>query len=51
MHSPHHRLFSRILDTISDGEIAVVRALDAQFDAPIDPKDPSRRDAAFGAAP
>lgn len=42
MHSPHHRLFARILEIIDSGEIGLVRKIDAMFGAPIDPADSLR---------
>jgi predicted dehydrogenase len=42
MHSPHHRLFSRILDIVHSGLLGSLQHIDAVFDAPIDPGDPIR---------
>lgn len=48
MHSPHHNLFTRVLELICSGEIGAVENLTALFDAPIDDDDPFRWDATLG---
>lgn len=48
MHSPHHKLFSRVLDIVHSGEIGSIRKLTASFDAPIDKADPFRWDVSLG---
>ena len=48
MHSPHHKLFNRVLDIVHSGEIGTVRKLSAAFNAPIDKADPFRWDAGLG---
>ena len=48
MHSPHHKLFDRVLDIVHSGEIGNVRKLSASFDAPIGKDDPFRWDAVLG---
>lgn len=42
MHSPHHRLFERVLEIVRSGEIGSLQAIDASFAAPIDAGDPVR---------
>lgn len=48
MHSPHHRLFGRILEIVAAGEIGKVRRIEAEFAAPIDADDPIRWNANLG---
>ncbi|MEH0194214.1 Gfo/Idh/MocA family oxidoreductase [Caulobacter sp. CCNWLY153] len=48
MHSPHHRLFARILEILDSGEIGPVRKIDAVFGAPIERNDPVRWSAELG---
>lgn len=48
MHSPHHRLFARILEILDSGEIGAVRKIDAMFGAPIDRTDPVRWSSELG---
>jgi len=48
MHSPHHKLFKRVLDIVHSGEIGTVKKLSAAFNAPIDKADPFRWDPGLG---
>ena len=48
MHSPHHKLFARILEIVQGGEIGSVRSIEASFVAPIPANDPFRWNPAFG---
>ena len=48
MHSPHHKLFGRILEIVTAGEIGRVRRIEAEFAAPIAEDDPIRWNAALG---
>ncbi|HEV2597823.1 Gfo/Idh/MocA family oxidoreductase [Sphingopyxis sp.] len=42
MHSPHHRLFQRISELVSQGELGHLKSIDALFEAPIDRGDAIR---------
>lgn len=42
MHSPHHRLFARILEIVRSGEIGAMRSIEASFAVPIPESDPIR---------
>lgn len=48
MHSPHHRLFAEITQIVGSGVLGRIMRIDAVFDAPIDPEDPIRWQAALG---
>lgn len=48
MHSPHHKLFHRILEILHGGQIGTIRHIDAKFTAPIGTDDPIRWNAALG---
>lgn len=48
MHSPHHRLFTHILEIANCGVLGPWRSIEAVFDAPIDADDPIRWRADLG---
>lgn len=48
MHSPHHKLFQRIIEILHGGKIGAIRHMDAKFTAPIGTGDPIRWNAALG---
>lgn len=48
MHSPHHPLFAEIMQIVGSGVLGRIMRIDAVFDAPIDPEDPIRWQAALG---
>ncbi len=48
MHSPHHRLFARILEIVRSGVLGRLARIEANFEAPIKPEDPIRWTAELG---